>query len=235
MSVTEVLDSSRTPDGKRMVLAREGRALTIYVEERVLMSSRLHGSEDALAEVGCGHLFEDGVRPHRGRRAAPKRVLVGGLGLGYTLRRTLDLVGPDDVVEVAELMPAIVRWHREGPLGALAGRPLDDPRCLVVVGDLGAHLREGDEERYDVMLLDVDNGPEAFASKSNRWLYGADGLARIRALLARGGRVVFWSAFEDRGFASRLAATGLAARVVRVGQADRRDEDKHVLFVGERA
>ncbi len=232
MTVSEVLDSSRTPDGKHMILAREGEALTIYVEERVLMSSRLHGSEDALAEVGCEHLFEGHAR---GRRRAGARVLVGGLGLGYTLRRALDLLGERDVVEVAELMPAIVRWHREGPLGALAGRPLDDPRSVVVLGDLGAHLRAGEEGRYDAMLLDVDNGPEALASRANRWLYGAEGLARIAALLALRGRVVFWSAFEDRAFAARLEATGLETRVVRVGQADRRDRDKHVLFVGERS
>lgn len=229
MTVSEVLDSSRTPDGKHMILMREGDALTIFVEERLLMSSRLHGSEDALAEVGCEHLVG-----RRARRRATARVLVGGLGLGYTLRRALDLLGERDVVEVAELMPAIVRWHREGPLGALAGRPLDDPRSVVVLGDLGAHLRAVEEESYDAMLLDVDNGPEALSSRANRWLYGTEGLARIAGLLAPRGRVVFWSAFEDRAFAGRLAASGLDTRIVRVGQADRRDRQKHVLFVGAR-
>jgi spermidine synthase len=214
-----------------MILMREGDALTIFVEERLLMSSRLHGSEDALAEVGCEHLVG---RRARGRRRATARVLVGGLGLGYTLRRALDLLGERDVVEVAELMPAIVRWHREGPLGALAGRPLDDPRSVVVLGDLGAHLRAVEEESYDAMLLDVDNGPEALSSRANRWLYGTEGLARIAGLLAPRGRVVFWSAFEDRAFAGRLAASGLDTRIVRVGQADRRDRQKHVLFVGAR-
>lgn len=231
MTVSEVLDSSRTPDGKHMILMREGDALTIFVEERLLMSSRLHGSEDALAEVGCEHLVG---RRARGRRRATARVLVGGLGLGYTLRRALDLLGERDVVEVAELMPAIVRWHREGPLGALAGRPLDDPRSVVVLGDLGAHLRAIEEESYDAMMLDVDNGPEALSSRANRWLYGTEGLARIAGLLAPRGRVVFWSAFEDRAFAGRLAASGLDTRIVRVGQADRRDRQKHVLFVGAR-
>jgi spermidine synthase len=214
-----------------MILMREGDALTIFVEERLLMSSRLHGSEDALAEVGCEHLVG---RRARGRRRATARGLVGGLGLGYTLRRALDLLGERDVVEVAELMPAIVRWHREGPLGALAGRPLDDPRSVVVLGDLGAHLRAVEEESYDAMLLDVDNGPEALSSRANRWLYGTEGLARIAGLLAPRGRVVFWSAFEDRAFAGRLAASGLDTRIVRVGQADRRDRQKHVLFVGAR-
>ena len=231
MTVSEVLDSSRTPDGKHMILMREGDALTIFVEERLLMSSRLHGSEDALAEVGCEHLVG---RRARGRRRATARVLVGGLGLGYTLRRALDLLGERDVVEVAELMPAIVRWHREGPLGARAGRPLDDPRSVVVLGDLGAHRRAVEEESYDAMLLDVDNGPEALSSRANRWLYGTEGLARIAGLLAPRGRVVFWSAFEDRAFAGRLAASGLDTRIVRVGQADRRDRQKHVLFVGAR-
>jgi spermidine synthase len=157
-----------------------------------------------------------------------------GLGCGYTLRRTLDLLGPADVVEICEVIPAVVKWHREGPLGALAQRPLDDPRTKLVLGDLGAHLRTGEEERYDAMLLDVDNGPEALASRSNRWLYGDGGLSRIAALLAPGGVVVFWSAFEDRAFAERLAKTKLETRVVRVGAADRHDTDKHVLFVGER-
>ncbi|MBN8610179.1 MAG: hypothetical protein J0L92_06330 [Deltaproteobacteria bacterium] len=233
MTVFEVLDSSRTPDGKHLVLTREKGELTIYVEERVLMSSRLHGSEDALAEVGCAHLEIDHGKRAKKKRA-PARVIVGGLGCGYTLRRTLDLVGPDDIVEICEVIPAIVTWHREGPLGALAQKPLDDPRSKLVLGDLGAHLRAGEEERYDAMLLDVDNGPEALASKSNRWLYGDAGLSRIAALLAPGGVVVFWSAFEDRAFEQRLAKTKLETRVVRVGAADRHDKDKHVLFVGTR-
>lgn len=233
MTVTEVLDSSRTPDGKHLILTREGEALTIYVEHRVLMSSRLHGSEEALAEVGCEHLVPS-ARGARKRRTSA-RVLVGGLGLGYTLRAALDLSRADDVVEVCEVIPAIVRWHREGPLGALAGKPLDDPRVAVVLGDLGATLRSGELERYDAMLLDVDNGPEALASRANRWLYGPEGLSRVAALLAPGGRVVYWSAFEDQAFAKRLAATGLETRVVRVGAGSRKDRDKHVLFVGERA
>jgi spermidine synthase len=232
VTVFEVLDSSRTPDGKHLVLTRERGELTIYVEERVLMSSRLHGSEDALAEVGCAHLEVQGGK--RAKKRAQARVIVGGLGCGYTLRRTLDLLGPADVVEICEVIPAVVKWHREGPLGALAQRPLDDPRTKLVLGDLGAHLRTGEEERYDAMLLDVDNGPEALASRSNRWLYGDGGLSRIAALLAPGGVVVFWSAFEDRAFAERLAKTKLETRVVRVGAADRHDTDKHVLFVGER-
>ncbi len=227
MTVSKVLDSSRTPDGKHLILMRDGEALTIYVEHRVLMSSRLHGSEEALAEVGCEGLLER-------RKRTPARVLVGGLGLGYTLRAALDLVREGDVVEVAEVIPAIVRWHREGPLGELAGKPLDDPRARVLLGDLGAHLRKSEPGRYDALLLDVDNGPEALASRSNRWLYSEEGLARTAELLAPGGRVVFWSAFEDAAFAKRLAGTGLRTRTVRVGAADRHDRDKHVLFVGER-
>jgi len=232
VTVTEVLDSSRTPDGKPLILTREGEALTIWVEHRVLMSSRVHGSEEALAEVGCEHLVP-GARRGRHRKASA-RVLVGGLGLGYTLRAALDLVQEDDAIEVCEVIPALVDWHREGPLGALAGKPLDDPRVSVVIGDLGAALRAGEPERYDAMLLDVDNGPEALASRVNRWLYSADGLARAAALLAPGGRVVYWSAFDDAGFTKRLAATGLETRVVKVGAAGRNDRDKHVLFVGER-
>lgn len=226
MTVERIIDSSRTPDGKHLTLMRDGEVLTIYVEHRVLMSSRLHGSEEALAEVGCEGLAER-------RRKRPVRVIVGGLGLGYTLRAALDLVPEHAEVEVAEVIPAIVRWHREGPLGALAGRPLDDPRARLVLGDLGAHLRSGEEGRYDAMLLDVDNGPEALSSRANRWLYEG-GLARIASLLAPGGRVVFWSAFSDAAFARRLAATGLATRTVRVGAAGRHDRDEHVLFVGER-
>jgi len=232
VTVTEVLDSSQTPDGQHLILTREGEALTIWVEHRVLMSSRLHGSEEALAEVGCEHLIESARRGRRRKESA--RVLVGGLGLGYTLRAALDLTLEHDVIEVCEVIPALVEWHREGPLGALAGKPLDDPRVSVVIGDLGATLRSGEPERYDAMLLDVDNGPEALASRANRWLYGRDGLARAAALLAPGGRVVYWSAFDDAGFTKRLAATGLETRVVKVGAAGRNDREKHVLFVGER-
>lgn len=242
MTVSQLLDIATTPDGKRMTLAREGADLTIYVEESVLMSSRLHGSEEALAEVGC-----DWLGKVRGAR-----VLVGGLGLGYTLRATLDLVRDDAEVEVVELIPAVVKWHREGPLGELAKRPVEDPRTKVVISDLGAHLRRGDsprawreskerasrdareqvEPRYDVMLLDVDNGPRALASKANAWLYGEAGLLRMKALLRRGGRVVFWSAFEDKAFVQRLGQAGFEVRVVRSGVGHRGDKEKHVLFVG---
>lgn len=242
MTVPQLLDTATTPDGKRMSLSREGKDLTIYVEEFVLMSSRLHGSEEALAELGCNWLG----------KVNGARVLVGGLGLGYTLRATLDLVRDDAEVEVVELMPAVVKWHREGPLGELAKHPVDDPRTKVIVSDLGAHLRraqsprawrEGKERvsrderervepRYDVMLLDVDNGPRAFASKANEWLYGEAGLTRMKALLKRGGRIVFWSAIDDKAFAQRLARAGFEVRVVHSGMSHRGDKEKHVLFVG---
>lgn len=224
MGIEIDLGYGRTPDGQHMTLSRDGDTFLIRVGPKMLMASRAHESEDMLGILGT-----DGFE--RTKRA---RVLVGGLGLGYTLRTTLDGLGEDAIVEVVEVMRPVVDWHREGPLGALTQHAIRDPRVKVVIGDLAATLRAAPPAHYEALLLDVDNGPEAISTKSNRWLYGEPGLAHIATLLRPRGRVIFWSAFDDDAFARRLAATGLTTRTERVNSG-LEDRSMHTLFIGERA
>lgn len=219
----ELLGESVTPDGAPITLTREGVALVVRIGNVPLMSSRVHGSEEALAEVGC-----EGLRERRGAR-----VLVGGLGMGFTLRAVLGALGADAEVVVAELLPTIVEWNR-GPLGALAQMPLDDPRTTLAVGDVATIVKKASRS-FDAILLDVDNGPEAFSVASNAWLYGRAGIGALRDALRPGGCVVVWSAVESVPFSRALGAAGLATEVrpVRARGAVRKGS-RHWLFVGRR-
>ena len=167
-----------------------------------LMNTRKHASEDALGAEPCRRL--------RDRSAA--RVLIGGLGMGFTLAAALKAVGADAEVTVAELIPEVVEWNR-GPLGDRSGRPLDDPRTRVYVGDVADLLRRG-EARYDVIALDVDNGPEGLTSEGNDWLYSLPGIAAARKALRPGGVLAYWSAGPDRAFEKLLRRSGLAVEGV---------------------
>ncbi len=172
-----------------------------------------------MAEVACEGL--GGKRP---------RVLVGGLGLGYTVRATLERLPPDAQVVVSELVPAVVTWN-QGVLGPLAGRPLEDPRVKVEARDVGELLRQA-EGHYDAVLLDVDNGPEALTQEANRWLYGERGLASIRRALKPRGVVVVWSASPDRAFATRLKRAGFATGLVETPARGKGGGPLHTLFIG---
>jgi len=217
----EVLGESITPDGAPITLTREGVALVVRVDNVPLMSSRVHGSEEALAEIGCKDL----------RSQPGARVLVGGLGMGFTLRAVLDALGADAEVVVAELLPSIVEWNR-GPLGPLAGAPLDDRRTKLVVGDVAALVKKASAE-FDAILLDVDNGPEAFTVATNAWLYGRAGLAAMRAALRPRGRVVVWSAIESEPFERALRTAGFEVEVLPVrARGAVRKGSRHWLFVG---
>jgi spermidine synthase len=218
-----VLGESRTPDGAPITLTREGVALVVRVANVPLMSSRVHGSEEALAEVGCTGL--------NARRDA--RVLVGGLGMGFTLRAVLDAVGPHAEVVVAELLPALVEWNR-GPLGPLADHPLEDPRVRLVIDDVAVCVRDAGSG-YDAILLDVDNGPEAFTVAANAKLYGRPGLARLHAALRPSGRLVVWSSIESPAFLTTLRGAGFDARRLPVrARGPIRKGARHWLFVGQR-
>ena len=167
MKPWELLGETRTPDGTAMALTRRDREYVILANGKSLMSSRMHGSEEALATFAC----------RRARTLEQPCVLVGGLGMGFTLRATLDLLPPDATVVVAELVPAVVEWNR-GPLGPLAGHPLKDKRVRVDVGDVAATLRSS-PGRFDAVLLDVDNGPAAFTASDNAGLYDDRGWRRL--------------------------------------------------------
>lgn len=218
MPDVEQVDQAFTGEGRTVRLTREGSRWFVRIERQVLMSSETHGSEEMLAALTCERLRE--------RRAA--RILVGGLGMGFTLRAVLDLVATDAVVDVAELIDAVVAWNR-GPLADLAGRPLDDPRVTVRHGDV-AHLLEA--EPFDVILLDIDNGPEGFTVRGNDALYELPGLRRLRASLRPGGALGVWSAFRDPRFERRLRDAGFVARTIPVRARGRvRKGAAHWIFV----
>ena len=161
-----------------------------------LMNTRKHGSEDALGSLPCQRLSQPDTA----------RVLIGGLGMGFTLAAVLQAVGPQAEVTVAELIPEVVEWNR-GPLGDCSGRPLDDPRTRVHVGDVAKLLRR-QRACFDVIALDVDNGPEGLTKSSNNWLYSAPGIAAAQDALRPGGIVAYWSAGPDQGFHDRLRQCG---------------------------
>jgi spermidine synthase len=215
----ERLGEARTPDGATITLTRHDREYLILVDGKPLMSSRMHGSEQALATFGCRHV--PASEPH---------VMVGGLGMGFTLRATLDLLPPDASVIVAELVPAIVEWNR-GVLGPLAGHPLKDPRVRVEARDARETLREH-VGTFDVILLDVDNGPAAFTAAGNASLYSDAGLAAARDALRPGGVLAVWSAWEDRKFEQRLTYNGFQVRVERVRARLKKGGPRHVIFLG---
>jgi spermidine synthase len=198
------LDRAPLADGGEMVLSRRGEDYAIRVDGQELMNARSHGSEEKLAEYGCAGL--------RGKRGA--RVLIGGLGMGFTARAALDALAPDARVDVVELVGAVVAWNRE-IFGHLAGAPLDDARLRVIEGDVIDTLART-SDRYDAVLLDVDNGPSALTLAGNKRLYSSDGLARIARVLRPGGRLGLWSAYDDARFSARLRAAGFHAETKRV-------------------
>jgi spermidine synthase len=222
MKPWELLGRTRTPSDAEMTLMRRDREYVILVGGKSLMSSRMHGSEEALAALGC----------RKARTMEAVCVLFGGLGMGFTLRATLDLLPPDATVRVAELVPAIVDWNR-GPLGPLAGHPLSDARVRVEISDVAAALRAG-AGQFDAVLLDVDNGPDAFTTSDNASLYGDRGLAAARAALKPGGMLAVWSAWEDRKFVQRLRYAGFTVRVEHVRARLKKGGPHHTIFLASR-
>ena len=219
MLESQTIDTAVMADGTQFTLARHGDEWIVRVGGRTLMSSRMHDSEEALAE----HALE--------RVENAKSVLVGGLGLGFTLRAVLDRVGPHTRVTVAELVPSLVAWNRDH-VGVLADHPLRDPRCEVLVADVFDTIRQS-PDRFDVILLDVDNGPVAISNARNQRLYGDRGLRTCRAALTEGGVLAVWSAGPDARFARRLQSAGFDVEVKRVA-AVRGSRARYVIFLGER-
>ncbi|HSD22289.1 MAG TPA: hypothetical protein VLC54_19725, partial [Anaeromyxobacter sp.] len=196
----ETVDRARAPDGAELVLARRGDEWAVRAAGHVLMTSRAHGSEEALAAKALA------------RAAAPRDVLVGGLGLGFTLRAALDRLPPGARVIVAELVPALVAWNR-GLVAHLAGRPLDDPRVRVAPGDVLERIA-GSAGAFDAILLDVDNGPAALAHPANDRLYGEAGVRACHTALRRRGVLAVWSAGQDARYLARLERAGFTAEAM---------------------
>ena len=169
-----------------------------------LMSTRKHGSEDALATLPCAKL----------KNPDDAHVLIGGLGMGFTLAAALKAVGPDARVTVSELIPEVVEWNR-GPLGEFSGFPVNDPRTQIELTDV-CELIKDNPATYDVIALDVDNGPEGLTQSSNNWLYTEEGIHAARKALRPNGLLAYWSAGEDKPFRLRLRACGLQVDEKRV-------------------
>lgn len=216
----ELLGQARTPEGTEMSLTKRGSEYMILADGKDLMSSRMKGSEEELARVGCD----------RARKLEAAQVLVGGLGMGFTLRATLDVMPRDATVVVAELMTAVVDWNR-GPLAPLADRPLEDRRTKVALGDVADLLRES-RARFDAILLDVDNGPAAFTQTTNAGLYDNAGLITIREALREDGVLAVWSAWDDRKFEHRLRHHGFEVEVLRVRARLQKGGPRHTIFIG---
>ena len=218
----ENLGSGAVPgDGGTMVLHRRGDELLIRVDGQDLMSTRMHGSEDALADLAFDRL--DG-RP--GMRA-----LIGGLGMGFTLAATLRRLPPEGVAVVAELVPVVIEWNR-GPLADAANRPLEDTRTSVHQGDVSELIREPGGG-WDAILLDVDNGPDGLTRASNNWLYGKKGLGAAFAALRPGGVLGVWSASPDDAFTRRVQQAGFDVEAIKV-RAHGKKGSRHVIWIGVR-
>ncbi|MCX5896332.1 MAG: hypothetical protein NTZ51_10950 [Proteobacteria bacterium] len=219
----KLLDSVLTPDKSgELQLYRRGDDFFISLDGKELMNSRMHGSEAVLAELAC--------TPIAGRAKA--RVLVGGLGMGYTLAAALSVLRNDARVIVAELVPAVVRWNR-GVLGGLAGHPLDDNRVAVQEHDVCILLKNG-RGGFDAVMLDVDNNPHSMTQKSNAWLYGDTGLSVICMALRRQGVLTVWSAAPDSAFSLRLRKAGFRVQEKTVSARGCGKGGRHTIWVATR-
>ncbi len=198
MTPRELLGTAAVPGGEELRLFRRGGDFTIALGGNELMNSRMSGSEEALAEMSCDRL--------RGR-AAP-RLLIGGYGMGFTLRAALARLGPDAHVTVAELVPEIIDWAR-GPMAVLTVGGLDDPRVELRITDVSGVIG-GAAQEYDAILLDVDNGPDGLTREGNDRIYSMPGLDRARRALRPGGILAVWSAHPDVRFSRRLKEAGFA-------------------------
>ena len=221
MKPWDVIGRTLRADGTELTLTHHTSEYIIRANGQNLMSSRMHGSEDALAVLGC----------HRARTLPRPQALVGGLGMGFTLRAALDILPQSAVILVAELAPAVVEWNR-GPLGALAQHPLDDPRVRIEEGDVAATMRSN-RCRFDVVLLDVDNGPEALTASSNDGLYDREGIAAARASLRPGGVLAVWSTRDDRGYERRLRAAGFSVQREHVSGRGNKGGPRHTIVVAQ--
>jgi spermidine synthase len=213
------LDSARTPDGgQELRLKQRGAEFSIMLGANELMNSRLSGSEEALARLSCERIA--------GRKQPG--ILIGGLGMGFTLRAALAALDADAAVTVAELVPAVVAWAR-GPMSRIFEGCLDDPRVTIREADVGQLIR-AQNATWDAILLDVDNGPEGIVYKGNDTLYDAVGLAATHAALKPGGVLAVWSQGPDSGFTRRLKQAGFAVEEISARAHGKRGA-RHVIWV----
>jgi spermidine synthase len=218
----ELLDTADLPDGGTLRLMRRGGDHMILFGRNELMSSRVRGSEEALATLAYERL-KGRPRPH---------MLIGGLGMGFTLGAALGVMPADSRVTVGELVPKIVEWAR-GPLAHLFGDSLDDPRVGIDLCDI-YDLIAGSCAAYDAILLDVDNGPDGLIHMANDRLYGPAGLRAAHTALKPGGVLAIWSAYPDKAFTDRVQRAGFQVEELKVRATGGRKGAHHVIWMGTR-
>ncbi len=206
-----------------MALYEHDGDYSISFKGQELMHSQASASELLLGELGVERLDKE---------SAP-RVLIGGLGLGFTLKTTLEGLGPDAKVDVVELMPKVVDWNREF-LRELNGALLEDPRVNIIIADAVPYIRKSHPNYYDAMILDVDNGPSGMVKASNNSLYSHNGLRSVRSALKPGGRVAFWSAGDDPHFKARLKQRGFRVGAIRAKVHERSKRAAYMIYVADR-
>jgi spermidine synthase len=226
MIARELLDSAPIPGGGELRLFRRelkgADEYSIMLGRIELMNSRLSGSEEALATLSCERLA-----------VKNPRLLIGGYGMGFTLRAALSALPPQAHVEVVELIPAIVQWARE-PMAALSQKCLDDSRVTVTVGDVCDVIGKADRD-HDAILLDVDNGPDGLTHEANDRLYSMAGLAAARKALRSNGILAVWSSEGDKRFTSRLHKSGFAVEVKTVPARSNGKGAKHTIWLATKA
>ena len=220
----EQIDTARVPGADvELRLMRRGSEFSMMLGPNELMNSRLSGSEEALATLACKRI-EAVKSPH---------LLIGGLGMGFTLRAALAVLGAGAEILVTELVPAVIAWAR-GPMAVLFGDSLDDPRARIVSGDVADAIRSH-PAAFDAILLDVDNGPEGLIRKANDALYELKGLKAIRRALRPNGVLAVWSSGPDPAFSRRLRAAGFAVNEVAVRATTKRSGARHVIWFATRS
>lgn len=219
MKPRELVATATVPDGEELRLFRRGDDFMIVVDRNELMNSRMGGSEEALAVMALARVKAG---------AAPK-VLIGGYGMGFTLRAALTVLPDEASVTVAELVPEIIAWAR-GPMAELTAGCLDDPRVVVAERDVAALIGEAGGG-WDAILLDVDNGPDGLSRPANDRLYSSEGLARAKAALKPGGVLAIWSTAPDAAFTRRLKASGFAVEEVAVRARSNGKGPRHTIWL----
>ena len=216
------IDRAKVPGGDELRLMQRGAEFSIMAGAIALMSSRIKGSEEALARLAADRI---GARPKAS-------VLIGGLGMGFTLRAAQAALGKDAKLVVAELVPTVIAWAR-GPLRPVFGDCLDDPRVSVIEGDVSGFMA-GRKGAYDAILLDVDNGPSPLTRDSNEAIYGMAGLSAARTALKPGGVLAVWSAEQNPAFTKRLVTSGFAVEEVKVRANGSGGGARHRIWVATR-
>ena len=217
-----LLDTAQIPGGGELRLMRRGTEFSIKLGQNELMNSRLSGSEEALATLACRRI-QSRVKP---------RMLIGGLGMGFTLRAALAVLGPKAEIVVAELVPSVVAWAR-GAMAEMFGESLTDRRVTIREEDVSQIIRSA-RAAYDTILLDVDNGPEGLTRESNDALYDLKGLTAARAALRPGGVLAVWSSGPNPRFTQRLRKAGFDVNEVPVRANGPRGGARHVIWIAVR-